>query len=100
MPHIDESIERAAAGAAGVRGTGGMHTKVQAARIATQGGTHERIHADPSGEPNSFPSDQAMTQKFLQLARPVLDGRAQAFADAMLSLERFDRVAAATELAR
>ncbi|MDA0301177.1 MAG: glutamate 5-kinase [Chloroflexi bacterium] len=40
VPRIDETIERAASGSAGVRGTGGMHTKVQAARIATQGGTH------------------------------------------------------------
>jgi 2-methylcitrate dehydratase PrpD len=68
--------------------------------ITTEDGVHERIYADPSGEPNSFPSDQAMAQKFLQLARPVLDGRAQQFADAILTLERFDRIDAATCLAR
>ncbi len=34
-----------------------------------------------------------MQQKFLTLARPVLNGRAEQFADAILSLERFDRVA-------
>lgn len=68
--------------------------------ITAAGGVHERLHADPSGEPESFPSDQAMAQKFLQLARPVLDGRARAFADAILTLERFDRVGAATGLAR
>lgn len=68
--------------------------------ITTEDGVHERIYADPSGEPNSFPSDQAMTQKFLQLARPVLDGRAQRFADAVLTLERFAKVSEATALGR
>jgi glutamate 5-kinase len=37
---VDAAIERAARGAPGARGTGGMLTKVQAARIATQSGTH------------------------------------------------------------
>jgi hypothetical protein len=41
-----------------------------------------------------------MSEKFLTLARPVLNGRAQAFADAILSLERFDHVAQATALGR
>lgn len=68
--------------------------------ITTEDGVHERIYADPSGEPGSFPSDQAMTQKFLQLARPVLDGRAQSFADAVLTLERFAKVSEATTLGR
>ncbi len=41
VERIDEQIEAAAAGGtAGTRGTGGMTTKVQAARIATGGGTH------------------------------------------------------------
>ncbi|MFA7249925.1 MAG: glutamate 5-kinase [Dehalococcoidia bacterium] len=40
VPRIDEAILAAAGGTAGARGTGGMLTKVQAARIATQGGTH------------------------------------------------------------
>lgn len=61
---------------------------------------HERIYADPSGEPTSFPDAQAMQQKFLTLARPVLNTRAEKFADAILTLERFDRVAKATELGR
>src|SRR5579864_1893468 len=68
--------------------------------ITTDDGVHERIHADPSGEPNSFPDAQAMAQKFLTLARPVLDGRADQLADAILSLERFDRVEQATHLGR
>ncbi|MGP9814404.1 MmgE/PrpD family protein [Rhodopseudomonas sp. NSM] len=68
--------------------------------ITTDDGVHERIYADPSGEPNSFPTDQAMAQKFLQLARPVLDGGAQRFADAIMTLERFAHVAEATGLAR
>ena len=37
---IDESVERAAAGGSGRRGTGGMRTKVEAARMATQSGAH------------------------------------------------------------
>ena len=61
---------------------------------------HERLNADPSGEPTSFPAPLAMQQKFLTLARPVLNGRADQFADAILSLERFDRVEKATQLGR
>src|SRR5207244_12628997 len=68
--------------------------------ITTEDGVHERLHADPSGEPNSFPDPQAMAQKFLTLARPVLNGRADQLADAILSLERFDRVEKATQLGR
>jgi glutamate 5-kinase len=37
---IDSSIVAAAAGTSGRHGTGGMSTKVEAARIATQSGTH------------------------------------------------------------
>jgi hypothetical protein len=36
----------------------------------------------------------------LTLARPVLNGRADQLANAILSLERFDRVEAATHLGR
>ena len=68
--------------------------------ITTDDGVHERIHDDPSGEPNSFPDVQTMAQKFLTLARPVLNGRADQLADAILSLERFDRVEQATHLGR
>ncbi|WP_316179081.1 MmgE/PrpD family protein [Bradyrhizobium sp. SZCCHNRI1009] len=68
--------------------------------ITTEDGVHERLHDDPSGEPTSFPSAQAMSDKFITLARPVLSSRAQSFADAILSLERFDRVARATALGR
>jgi hypothetical protein len=68
--------------------------------ITTDDAVHERLYADPSGEPNSFPDAQAMAQKFLTLARPVLNGRADQLADAILSLERFDRVEKATHLGR
>src|SRR5215831_14903974 len=68
--------------------------------ITTEDGVHERLYADPSGEPSSFPDAQAMQQKFLTLARPVLNARAEQFADAILSLERFDRVEKATRLGR
>jgi 2-methylcitrate dehydratase PrpD len=68
--------------------------------ITTDDGVHERLFADPSGEPASFPNAQAMQQKFLTLARPVLNKRADQLADAILSLEKFDRIATATELGR
>ena len=68
--------------------------------ITTENGVHERLHADPSGEPNSFPDAAAMQQKFLTLARPVLSNRAEQLANAILSLERFDQVAQATQLGR
>ena len=68
--------------------------------ITTDDGVHERLYADPSGEPTSFPDAQAMQQKFLTLARPVLDKRADQLADAILTLERFDRVEKATQLGR
>jgi 2-methylcitrate dehydratase PrpD len=68
--------------------------------ITTDNGVLERLHENPSGEPNSFPDAHAMQQKFLTLARPVLSSRADQLADAILSLERFDRVAKATQLGR
>ncbi|MBB5049930.1 2-methylcitrate dehydratase PrpD [Rhodopseudomonas rhenobacensis] len=68
--------------------------------ISTEDGVHVRLIPDPSGEPNAFPSAEAMTQKFLQLARPVLDGGAEKFADAMLALERFDRFGDVAALGR
>lgn len=68
--------------------------------ITSDDGTHERLLPDPSGEPVSFPDAAAMQQKFLQLARPVLNGGADKFADAILSLERFDHVGKATSLGR
>ncbi len=72
------------------------------ARVTVTSGdtTHERLMVDPPGEPSSFPSVAATRQKFLQLARPVLDGRADALADAVLALETFPRVTDATRLGR
>ena len=40
VDHIGPAIEEAAAGQAGQRGTGGMATKIEAARLATQSGAH------------------------------------------------------------
>jgi 2-methylcitrate dehydratase PrpD len=68
--------------------------------IDAGGGTLERLVPDPSGEPSLFPDASAMRQKFLQLARPVLDGGAERFADAILALDTFARVDAVTALAR
>jgi 2-methylcitrate dehydratase PrpD len=80
--------------------TGRKHPFGARVSITTEDGVHERLHVDPSGEPNSFPDTQAMQQKFLTLARPVLSNRAEQLANAILSLERFDRVAQATQLGR
>ena len=68
--------------------------------VTTDTGTHEELYPDPSGEPTSFPDAAAMRQKFLTLARPVLDGRAEKFADAVLALETFDRASKAIQLGR
>ncbi len=80
--------------------TGRTHPFGARVSIVSEGTTHERLLADPPGEPNSFPDAGAMQQKFLQLARPVLNGRADTFADAILSIERFERVGDATNLGR
>jgi 2-methylcitrate dehydratase PrpD len=66
--------------------------------VTTDDGVHEELYPDPSGEPASFPDSAAMRQKFLTLARPVLDGQAEKFADAILSLETYDRAASAIQL--
>ena len=68
--------------------------------VTTDDGVHEELYPDPSGEPASFPDSAAMRQKFLTLARPVLDGQAEKFADAILSLETYDRAASAIQLGR
>ncbi|MCO5131971.1 MAG: MmgE/PrpD family protein [Xanthobacteraceae bacterium] len=68
--------------------------------VSTDDGVLEELYPDPSGEPTSFPDSAAMRQKFLTLARPVLDSRADKFADAILSLETYDRAAQAIALGR
>ncbi len=68
--------------------------------VTTDDGVLEELYPDPSGEPTSFPDSVAMRQKFLTLARPVLDSRADKFADAILSLETYDRAARAIQLGR
>jgi 2-methylcitrate dehydratase PrpD len=80
--------------------TGRSHPFGARVAITTDDGLLERLNADPSGEPSSFPSDDAMRQKFLLLARPVLNGRAESFADAILTLDNFPRIADATLLGR
>jgi 2-methylcitrate dehydratase PrpD len=68
--------------------------------VTTEDGVHEELYPDPSGEPTSFPDAAAMRQKFLTLARPVLDRRAETFADAILSLETYDHASKAIQLGR
>src|SRR5215471_17233463 len=80
--------------------TGRSHPFGARVSITTEDGVHERLFTDPSGEPSSFPDAATMQQKFLTLARPVLNGRADQLADAILTLERFDRIGQATQLGR
>ncbi len=80
--------------------TGRAHPFGARVSIVTDGGTHERIVFDPPGEPSSFPDQAAMQQKFMQLARPVLNTRAEHFAAAVLSMETFERIDSVTSLGR
>ncbi len=68
--------------------------------VTTGDGVHEELYPDPSGEPTSFPDTAAMRQKFLALARPVLDGGAETFADAILALDTFARAGEALRFGR
>jgi 2-methylcitrate dehydratase PrpD len=68
--------------------------------VTSEGSTHERLIVDPPGEPSSFPDAAAMRQKFLLLARPVLNEHANRFADAIMSMERLDHISDATRLGR
>jgi 2-methylcitrate dehydratase PrpD len=63
-------------------------------KIRSNGNVTERMVDDPSGEPDRFPTPRAMLDKFLLLARPVLDNKASAFADAIMSLEKTSAVEA------
>jgi 2-methylcitrate dehydratase PrpD len=63
-------------------------------KIKSNGNVIERMVDDPSGEPDRFPAPRAMLDKFLLLARPVLDNKASAFADAIMSLEKTSAVEA------
>ncbi len=85
----DEAVEQASPHPFGARVT-----------ITTARGVFEARVADPSGEPQTFPSPEALRGKFLTLAAPVLGARAEAFADAMLSLDGADKVAEVMALAR
>lgn len=67
---------------------GRRHPFGASVKVTSANGTVERLIDDPSGEPDSFPTDRAMLDKFMLLARPVLNNKASGFADAMLSLEK------------
>ena len=69
-------------------------------RIVTASGAFETVVADPPGEPERFPSPEALSRKFLTLTGPVLGDRAQAFADAMLGLEASEDVRTVLALGR
>lgn len=55
--------------------------------VATPQGTITRRIQDPSGEPETFPTPEALAGKFMTLARPVLND------DAAMLHERLSRLA-------
>lgn len=55
--------------------------------VDTAAGAFERRIPDPSGEPATFPDEEAVRMKFLDLAEPVLADRAAEMADFFLALE-------------
>ncbi len=67
--------------------TGSPHPFGARVRIETDRGVFERSVPDPSGEPESFPAPEAMTAKFLTLAKPVLGAAAARLAEVVLGLE-------------
>ncbi len=69
-------------------------------RVVTAGGTYERAIPDPSGEPESFPDEDAQRAKFMTLAAPALGERAALLAGAILDLDSFGDVRAALRFAR
>jgi 2-methylcitrate dehydratase PrpD len=66
----------------GLRHPFGAHVMVR-----TGEGSHERMIPDPSGEPDSFPPQAQMEDKFMTLARPVLGNRASELYARLASLE-------------
>ncbi len=69
--------------------------------ITTEDGVHERLYADPSGEAGiRFRTHRRCSSLFDPRPARCTNGRAGLFADAILSLEKFDRVAKATQLGR
>ncbi|WP_238123282.1 MULTISPECIES: MmgE/PrpD family protein [unclassified Xanthobacter] len=55
--------------------------------LRTTKGDMERHMADPSGEPETFPSDEVIADKFMTLASPVLENAAASLLDRLGSLE-------------
>lgn len=66
----------------GLRHPFGAHVMVR-----TGEGSHDRMIPDPSGEPDSFPPQAQMEDKFMTLARPVLGNRASELYARLASLE-------------
>lgn len=66
----------------GLRHPFGAHVMVR-----TRDGTYERMITDPSGEPDSFPPQAQMEDKFMTLARPVLGNQASALYTQLATVE-------------
>jgi 2-methylcitrate dehydratase PrpD len=69
-------------------------------RLTTTKGALERAIADPSGEPDHFPSDATLEAKFTTLARPVIGIDARALAHMILAISKHDTIDFLTRLAR
>lgn len=68
--------------------------------METAKGTFTALIADPSGEPETFPADAALDEKFTALAGPVLGERTVPLAQAILGITAVKDIAALADLAR
>ncbi|MCI0598005.1 MAG: glutamate 5-kinase [Beijerinckiaceae bacterium] len=71
VTHVDETIEAMAGGAASTLSRGGMRTKIEAAKIATAGGTHMLIADGRIEHPISRLNDPVPCTWFLSGSNPV-----------------------------
>ncbi len=99
-PQIEALAERIVVRRDEALETGRAHPFGARVRLETAKGGFEREVDDPSGEPQTFPSEAAQRAKFLGLAEPALGAAAAALADAILRLETFAKVGDALKAAR
>jgi glutamate 5-kinase len=71
VTHVDEKIEAMAGGAASRLSRGGMRTKIEAAKIATNGGTHMLIADGRVAHPISRLNESVPCTWFLSGSNPV-----------------------------
>ena len=68
--------------------------------MTTAAATLSRSAPDPSGEPDLFPTDEALSAKFAALSTPVLRARTEAVAGAILGLSRLASISDLAKAAR